>query len=90
MSPGRPIVNVSFNGRVLIIDDARAKQLMHLGNVVRGEDGTKFLLANEKNGFFAPVDVAIQEVLEDLDGQFITDEFTEEDLSKEVSARLSA
>ena len=87
--PGRPIVNISFNGRVLIIDDARAKQLMHLGNLVRGEDGTKFLLANKKNGFFAPVDGAIQEVLEDLDGRFITNEFTEEDLSKEVSARLS-
>jgi hypothetical protein len=87
--PGRPIVHISFNNRVLVIDDVHSKQLLHLGNLVRAAEGTKFLLATKENDFFAPVEAAIQEVLKDLDGSILSEQFSQDRLVSEITSRLS-
>ena len=88
-APGRPIVHISFNNRVLVIDDVHNKQLLHLGNLVRAAEGTKFLLATKENDFFAPVAETIQEVLKDLDGSILSEQFTQDRFVSEITARLS-
>ena len=87
--PGRPIVHISFNNRVLVIDDVHSKQLLHLGNLVSGAEGTRFLLATKENDFFAPVAETIQEVLMDLDGYILSEQFSQDRLVSELTARLS-
>lgn len=87
--PGRPVVHISFNDRVLVIDAIHSKQLLHLGNLVRGEEGMRFLLATKENDFFAPVAAAIQEVLKDLDGRILSEHFSPDTLVSEITARLS-
>lgn len=87
--PGRAVVRISVNGRVVLMDDIHARQIMHLGDLRRTSQGDVFRLATKDNGFFAPVEAAIAEVLTDLDGQAISAQFTEDILAERIAERLS-
>lgn len=87
--PGPAVVKIALNGRVLLVDENRAKQLMHFGNVVTVDGQSCFRLATAENGFFAPLEAPIRESLQDLDGCALSGEFTEESLVQEISTRLS-
>lgn len=84
----RPVVRVTFNGRVLVIDDNSNRQLLFLGNIRRGPQGQRFVLATRENGYSAVVEDGIRETLADLDGVLLSDAFDADDLSDEVSTRL--
>ncbi len=86
---GQPVVRISLNDRVVIMDNLHARQLLHLGNLRYTDSGKTFFVATKDNGFFSPVDPEIAEVLSDLDGLVLDDAVTEDVLAAEITIRLS-
>ena len=87
--PGHPVVRISLNDRVVIMDNVHARQLLHLGNLRYTDAGKTFFVATKDNGFFSPVDPEIAEVLSDLDGLVLEGDVTEDILAAEITIRLS-
>ena len=71
----KPVVRVSLNGRVIVVDANAGKQLQFLGQM-RVKNGQKFfVLATKENGFVSPLDEEVEHLLTDLNGIVIeTDE----------------
>ena len=81
-------VRISLNGRVALVDGDTSKQLHFIGEIRGGADGEFFVLATEQNRFFAPLDADLAKCLADLDQTPIDEEFSEDDLSADISNRL--
>jgi hypothetical protein len=84
----RPSIRVTFNGRVLMVDENSNRQLLFLGNVRRGPDGERFVLATRENGFSAVVEETVAAALGGLDGKPLSDTFDEDALEGEIAFRL--
>ncbi len=84
----RPVVRVSINGRVIVVDDNSGRQLRYLGEVRRGAGELLFVLASAENGFAASTDEATQAALGDLDHARLALDGGEEALVKEIALRL--
>ena len=84
----RPYVRVSMNGRVVLVDYETGSQLHHLGDVRGKGAAAKFALATKANGFFAPLEPEIAEVLMDIDGRAMPDREAEEAFKTDVGAAL--
>lgn len=66
-----PIVRISVNNRVIVMDMRSGKQLQYLGELRFRGNQKYFSLATEKNQFFATVDDETEQKLADLDGVLI-------------------
>ena len=84
----RPYVRVSVNGRVVVADQETSRQLHFLGEIRGPRRSQRFVLATERNGFFARVEEELERTLADLDGRAITSEFSEDDLVDVITERL--
>lgn len=83
-----PYVKLAINGRVLVVDGASARQMLHLGDVRRAGGESRFRLATRDNGFFSPVDADVSDALADLDGRVIGGAFPEPMFLAEIARRL--
>ena len=84
----KPYVRLSHNGRVVIVDQDTSKQTHFIGEI-RVKDGNEFFrVATKENGFFSEAEDEIIEILADLDGCQITDDYTEDMLKDEISEKL--
>ena len=84
----RPVVSISLNDRVLVIDSESRRQLMLLGNIRSGAGGLYFSLATQKNGYVAVLDNDVAQALSDLDGCVLSQAFGERELREEITQRL--
>lgn len=64
----RPAVRISFNRRVILVDENTSRQMHHLGEIRRREGRDVFVLATSGNGFFAPLAAEIADMLQEFDG----------------------
>lgn len=85
--PPKPFVRIALNGRVSAVDANTGRQLHHLGDLRRRDDGQRFVLATGANGFFSPVAEEVAVALADLDGRPV-DRAGEPALVTDISARL--
>ncbi|MDW3224348.1 MAG: hypothetical protein R8G34_15950 [Paracoccaceae bacterium] len=76
-----PYVKVSLNNRVVLVDKCNGKQMLLLGEIRGNFLSKKFVLATRENGFLSPLEDDVLDAIAHLDGQQITDEFTEQDLA---------
>ncbi|MFA3920532.1 hypothetical protein [Ruegeria hyattellae] len=87
-SEPEPVVRISIDERVMIMDANSGKQMILLGQL-RVKNGVKFLaLATQKNGFVAPLDPEIENTLNDLDGIVIENADIKEKLAQVIYGRL--
>jgi len=84
----RPVVRVSLNGRVILVDENSSRQMHHLGELRSRQGRDVFVLATKENGFFAPLDDEIASTLGELDGCFLDGDEGEEALAAEIGRRL--
>jgi hypothetical protein len=84
------VVKISFNGRVLLVDERRARQLLHFGNIASVNGQKSFILATSDNGYTAPLEPRLCALLQDLDGLLVSGEDAESALVQEISARLKS
>lgn len=84
----KPMIKISVNNRVLVMDAASGRQMHFLGELRRRDGVTYFALATRENGFFSPVDAAILPLIEELDGVIIDQTCTEKALAGEIAGRL--
>lgn len=82
-----PFVRIAVNGRVSVVDANSGRQLHHLGDLRRRDDGQRFVLATKTNGFFSPVAADVAARLADLDGTPV-DRAGEQALTDEIGRRL--
>ncbi|WP_299848458.1 hypothetical protein [uncultured Roseovarius sp.] len=83
-----PVVRVSIDERVMIMDANSGKQMIFLGQL-RLKDRVKFfVLATKENGFVSPLDPDIQTKLQDLNGIVIENEAIKEKFATVISERL--
>jgi hypothetical protein len=83
-----PYVRISLNDRVVVADLASGRQLHFIGEIRGASRARRFTLATQENGFFAPVDDGLRQVLADLDGLALPDASSEERLKQDIAARL--
>jgi hypothetical protein len=83
-----PVVRISLNGRVILVDENSSRQMHHLGEIRSRQGREVFVLATGENGFFAPVDAEIAGMLAELDGCVLEGEEGEQELAAEVGKRL--
>ncbi|WP_170759030.1 hypothetical protein [Ruegeria lacuscaerulensis] len=84
-----PVVRISLNDRVFIMDANSGKQMEFLGQLRTNQIGTKyFTLATKQNGFVSPVDPEIEERLEDLNGIVIENDDIREKFAEVITKRL--
>jgi hypothetical protein len=84
----RPYIRISQNGRVVIVDFETGRQMHHLGDIRGGGSGRRFVLATRQNGFFAPVDPALADLLAPLDGWAVATGDAEDRLKTILLQRL--
>lgn len=83
-----PIVRISRNNRVIVMDQRSGQQMQYLGEL-RFQSGQKyFALATEKNGFFATVDEDTETKLADLNGVIIESDTIQEQFVCAIKNRL--
>ncbi|WP_300056167.1 hypothetical protein [uncultured Roseobacter sp.] len=83
-----PVLKISLNGRVVIMDANSGKQLVFLGEMRRKNSQKYFALATKKNGFFSPLDDETQDCLRDLDGVMLETGEIEDKFSDVMKDRL--
>lgn len=84
----RPYIRISLNGRVVVVDFETGSQLHHLGDIRGKREAARFALATKANGFFAPIDVSLQDKLTGLDGTAVPDAAAEEKLKLDIAELL--
>jgi hypothetical protein len=83
-----PYLKISLNGRVVVADAHSGVQLQFLGQLKRIDGAVRFVLASAENGFISPLQPEVLALIEDLEGTVINRDHSEEDLAKEIKARL--
>lgn len=83
-----PVVRVSLNGRVIVVDESNGKQLEFLGEIRRQNGQRYFALATKENGFFSPVDAEVDDLIADLNGIVIDSDDIEEKFLGVITERL--
>lgn len=83
-----PVVRLTLNGRVIIVDDQSSKQIALLGQIRRKNGQNYFALATKENGFFSPVDEETEDLLGDLNGVIIESEEIEKKFVCVIAKRL--
>lgn len=83
-----PKIRVTANGRVIAVDIGTGRQLQHFGEI-REARGTKiFRLSTKANGFIAPLDDQVAELLADIDGVLLGPAYGDKDLAADIGLRL--
>ncbi len=84
----KPYVNISLNGRVVVIDANSGRQMEFLGDI-RSAGGTRrFYLATKANGFFEPMGDALSATLAEFDKAPLPDADAEAELERALAARI--
>ncbi len=83
-----PYLRISSNGRVVVADAHSGVQIHFLGQLKRIDGAVRFLLASAENGFISPLAPDLQTQIEDLAGQVINRDYTEEELARDLKSRL--
>jgi hypothetical protein len=83
-----PYVRISLNGRVVVADLDSGRQLHFVGDIRGAGPARRFALATRQNGFFAPLDDDLQQMLLDLDGMALADDAADERLERDIGTRL--
>ncbi|WP_227269287.1 hypothetical protein [Roseobacter weihaiensis] len=83
-----PVLKISLNGRVVIMDANSGKQLVFLGEMRRKNGQKYFALATKKNGFFSPLDEETHDRLTEFDGVIIETRDIEDKFSDVMKDRL--
>lgn len=87
-SKPQPVVRMSRNNRVVVMDANTGSQLEFLGEF-RFQEGQKyFVLATAANGYFAAIDEVTQRLLEDLDGVVIETDDIQDAFTQVITSRL--
>ncbi|MFA3920413.1 hypothetical protein [Ruegeria hyattellae] len=87
-SAPEPVVRVSLNGRVIVVNANTGKQIRLLGQM-RAKEGHKFFaLATMENGFVSPLDDDTEQLLGDLNGIIIENDDIEEKFVHVITDRL--
>ena len=83
-----PVVRISLDERVMIMDAKSGKQMIFLGQL-RLKDGVKFFaLATKENGFVSPLAPEIEKLLHDLNGIVIENKDIKEKFAAVIQERL--
>lgn len=83
-----PVVRITANHRVIIMDVRSGKQLRFLGQI-RFSNGQKyFSLATAENNYFATVDADTESMLADLDGVLIESDDIRDKFLQVIKSRL--
>lgn len=83
-----PMVRVSMNNRVIVMDVRSGKQLQYLGALRFQGQQKYFALATSDNDFFATVDDETEQKLADLDGVVIESEDVQDKFIQVIKNRL--
>lgn len=83
-----PRIRVTTNGRVVAVDVSSGRQLKHIGDI-RDRGGARiFVLATGANGFIAPLEDDLVELLADVDGVAIGPFYTGAELACDIGNRI--
>ena len=83
-----PVVRVSLNGRVIVVDNTTSKQMRFLGQMRTKNGQNFFALATKENGFISPLDEETEELLCDLNGVIIENDDIEKKFVDVITRRL--
>jgi len=83
-----PVVQISVNNRVVVMDARTGKQIMFLGEIRYQNNQKYFSLATKKNGFFSPVDEETELSLAALNGVIIESDDIQEAFLAAIKNRL--
>ncbi|WP_120632726.1 hypothetical protein [Ruegeria sp. EL01] len=87
-SEPNPVVRISTNERVFVMDANSGKQMEFLGQLCV-KDGVKyFALATKENGFISPPPEEITDILSDLNNVVIDSDEIKEKLADVITRRL--
>ncbi len=88
VSEPEPVVRISIDDRVMVMDAKSGKQMLFLGQL-RMKDRVKFfVLATKENGFVSPLEPEIESTLQDLNGIVIENEEIREKFAAVIGERL--
>ncbi len=83
-----PVVQISINNRVVIMDARSGKQIKFLGQIRFQNKQKYFSLATKKNGFFATVDEETELRLAELNGVIIESDDIQKAFIAAIKSRL--
>ena len=83
-----PIVRISINHRVIVVDARSGKQLQYLGEMRFQGSQKYFALATGSNGFYATVDEETEHLLSDLNGVIIESDSIQDAFIGVIKERL--
>ena len=83
-----PVVRISANDRVFVMDRNSGKQIELLGQLRMQEGVQYFTLATKKNGFISPIPPEIETLLDDLNGIVIESAEIKDKLAAVITSRL--
>jgi len=83
-----PVIQISINNRVIVLDARSGKQIKFLGQIRFKNQQKYFSLATKKNGFFATVDKKTEHSLADLNGVIIESDDIQEAFLVAIKNRL--
>ncbi len=84
----KPVLRISLNNRVVVMDENSGRQLEFLGVFLFRGEQKYFSLATDENGFHATVDAKIELLLEDLNGVIIESESIQNAFIEIITVRL--
>ncbi len=84
----KPYLNISLNGRVVIVDFETGRQMHFLGTLAAPQGMRMFLLATAENGFGASLEPELAGKLQALNRRVIDDAFDEDRLEAEIASAL--
>ncbi len=83
-----PVVKISINNRVIVMDARSGKQIQFLGEIRFQNKQKYFSLATKENGFFSPVDEETELSLAALNGVIIESDDIQEAFLAAIKNRL--
>ena len=83
-----PVVRISIDERVMIMDARSGKQMIFLGQLQMKGRVKFFVLATKENGFVSPLEPEVECLLEDLNGIVIENDNIKEKFAAVIQGRL--
>jgi hypothetical protein len=84
-----PYLKISQNGRVVLADRNSGRQLHFLGELKRHNGEISFVIATAANGYITPLDPDLCARIGDLADKVVGRDYTEDDLSGDLTSRLN-